>query len=141
MGSQHHGHFFVYDMMEGRSIKVPINHASEITNMKVCICIDLKFYVCTENEVLFHCQFFSLLQNFSVSPDGRIIAALGRFGHIHLITAQSKEWIGSLKMNADVKAISFNKDGSRLYSHGGNYFIFLLLYMFSFYLCSISAPL
>jgi len=90
VGSQHHGHFFVYDMMEGRSIKVPINHASEITNMK----------------------------NFLVSPDGRLIAALGRFGHIHLITAQSKEWIGSLKMNADVKALSFNKDGSRLYSHG-----------------------
>lgn len=36
VGSQHHGHFYVYDMMEGRSIKVPINHSSEITNMKVC---------------------------------------------------------------------------------------------------------
>ena len=90
VGSKHHGHFYVYDMMEGRSIKVPISHSSEITNMK----------------------------NFSVSPDGRLIAALGKFGHIHLITAQSKEWLGSLKMNADVKALSFNKDGSRLYSHG-----------------------
>lgn len=90
VGSQHHGHFFVYDMMEGRSIKVPISHTSEVTNMK----------------------------NFTMSPDGRLIAALGRFGHIHLITAQSKEWLGSLKMNGDVKAISFNKDGSRLYSHG-----------------------
>lgn len=90
VGSQHHGHFFVHDMMEGRTIKVPISHTSEVTNMK----------------------------SFSMSPDGRLIAALGRFGHIHLITAQSKEWLGSLKMNADVKAICFNKDGSRLYSHG-----------------------
>ncbi|KAJ1523333.1 hypothetical protein ONE63_001204 [Megalurothrips usitatus] len=90
VGSQNHGHFFVYDMMEGRSIKVPISHSSEITNMK----------------------------NFSMSPDGRLIASLGRFGHIHLITAQSKEWLGSLKMNSEVKAIAFNKDGSRLYSTG-----------------------
>lgn len=64
-----------------------------------------------------------------MSPDGRLIAALGRFGHIHLITAQSKEWLGSLKMNADVKSICFNKDGSRLYSHGGKrtYFLIWLL--------------
>lgn len=88
VGSRHYGHFHVYDMIEGRSVK--IQKSSEITNMK----------------------------NFTMSPDGRLIAVLGRFGHIHLLTAQSKEWIGSLKMNSDVKAISFNRDGSRLYSHG-----------------------
>lgn len=41
VGSQHHGHFFVYDMMEGRNIKVPISHTSEITNMKVSSLIHL----------------------------------------------------------------------------------------------------
>ncbi|XP_034233330.1 U3 small nucleolar RNA-associated protein 18 homolog [Thrips palmi] len=90
VGSRDHGHFHVYDMMVGRSIRVPADHSAGITNM----------------------------QNFTMSPDGRLIAALGRYGHIHLLTAQSKEWVGSLKMNADVKAICFNKDGSRLYSHG-----------------------
>ena len=32
---------------------------------------------------------------------------------------QSKEWISSVKMNGSVDAITFNNDGSRMLSHGG----------------------
>lgn len=35
------------------------------------------------------------------------------------MSARSKEWITSLKMNGEVDALTFNPDGTRLYSHGG----------------------
>lgn len=62
---------------------------------------------------------FPPLQNFAVSPDGNVLAFQGRFGYIYLMSARSKEWIGSLKMNGEVHSLTFNPDGSRLYSHGG----------------------
>ncbi|XP_014277897.1 U3 small nucleolar RNA-associated protein 18 homolog [Halyomorpha halys] len=90
VGSQHHSHFYVYDMMAGSTMKIPTHHNTEQTNMK----------------------------NFEVSPDGRLIAVAGRFGQIHLLSASSKEWIANLTMNGNVKSLAFNPDGSFLYSHG-----------------------
>lgn len=54
-----------------------------------------------------------------MSPDGKLIAVAGRFGQIHLLSATSKEWVANLSMNGNVKSLSFNPDGSFLYSHGG----------------------
>lgn len=62
----------------------------------------------------------STLQSFELSPDGKLIAFQGRFGYIHLMSARSKEWITSLKMNGNVHSMTFNADGTKLYSHGGN---------------------
>ncbi|KAG8257646.1 U3 snoRNP protein [Homalodisca vitripennis] len=90
VGSQHHSHYFVYDMMEGKSIRIPTHHATEQTTMK----------------------------KFEVSPDGKLLAVCGRFGDIHLINAHTKEWIGTLKMNGEVKALCFNASGSQLWTHG-----------------------
>ncbi|XP_014247538.1 U3 small nucleolar RNA-associated protein 18 homolog [Cimex lectularius] len=90
VGSQHHSHFYCYDMLQGTSIKIPTHHNMGMSNMKI----------------------------FEVSPDGRLIAVAGRFGQIHLLTADSKEWISTLSMNGNVEAITFNSDGSKLYSHG-----------------------
>ncbi|KAL1117395.1 hypothetical protein AAG570_004721, partial [Ranatra chinensis] len=90
VGSQHHTHFYCYDMMEGRTVKVPVHHNTHQTNMK----------------------------RFEVSPDGRLIAVCGKFGSIHLMTSASKEWVGHLKANNNVSDIAFNSDGSLLYSHG-----------------------
>ncbi|KAJ9582411.1 hypothetical protein L9F63_003264, partial [Diploptera punctata] len=56
--------------------------------------------------------------NFEISPDGRLIVLCGRFGNIHLLTANSLEGVGLLKMNNEVSAITFSNDGSRLFSHG-----------------------
>lgn len=58
-----------------------------------------------------------------MSPDGRLIAVVGKFGHIHLLNARTKEWIDSLKMNGEVTDFCFNNDGSRLYSHGGKHYM------------------
>ncbi|KAI9553896.1 hypothetical protein GHT06_019166 [Daphnia sinensis] len=57
-------------------------------------------------------------KNFVISPDGKLIAYQGQFGYIHLMSARSKEWITSLKMNGEVNAVTFNPDGTKLYSHG-----------------------
>ncbi len=59
------------------------------------------------------------LQWFEVSPSGQHIAVLGRFGHVHILSAKTKEKIFSLKMNDDVTCVAFSNDGSELYSHGG----------------------
>ncbi|XP_069693921.1 U3 small nucleolar RNA-associated protein 18 homolog [Periplaneta americana] len=90
IGSRHHGFFYNYDMMVCRSIRAVPNSGLGITNTK----------------------------NFKLSPDGRLIAVCGRFGNIHLLTANTLEGVGLLKMNSDVSAIAFDSDGSRLFSHG-----------------------
>ncbi|EFX75500.1 hypothetical protein DAPPUDRAFT_306709 [Daphnia pulex] len=59
-------------------------------------------------------------KDFVLSPDGKLIAYQGQYGYIHLMSARSKEWITSLKMNGEVHALTFNIDGTRLYSHGEN---------------------
>ena len=56
-----------------------------------------------------------------MSPCGNLLAFQGRFGYIYLMSARSKEWIGSLKMNGEAQSLTFNPDGSRLYSHGGKH--------------------
>lgn len=45
----------------------------------------------------------------------------GKFGNIFLLSAKTKECLGSLKMNGEVNGISFNSDGSTLFSHGGKW--------------------
>lgn len=55
-----------------------------------------------------------------MSPDGRLMAVCGRFGNIHLLTTRTKEWVGTMKVNGEVKAVAFNSNGSRLFSHGGS---------------------
>lgn len=90
VGSNKFGHFFSYDMISGNVVRIPWDKGMEQQNVR----------------------------RFHMSPDGKYITIQGRYGYIHLVTAKSKEWVGSLKMNGEVISITFNKDGSRLYSHG-----------------------
>lgn len=90
VGSEKRRQFYYYDMMGGNYMKVPWRKETEYANMG----------------------------KFQVSPDDRLIAFHGPFGYIHLLSAKTKEWISDLKMNSNVEAMSFNRDGSRLYSHG-----------------------
>lgn len=65
-------------------------------------------------------RYFLLFQKFEVSPDGKHIAVCGKHGNIHLLNARTKEWITDLKMNSLVADLTFNSDGSRMYSYGSN---------------------
>ncbi|VDI39498.1 U3 small nucleolar RNA-associated protein 18 [Mytilus galloprovincialis] len=89
MGSKHKG-FHYYDMMVGKMISVPPVKGLGEVNMK----------------------------RFVVSPDGRFIAFIGSYGNIHLLSAKSKEWIFTQKMNGSVGGVCFSQDGSTMYSYG-----------------------
>lgn len=57
------------------------------------------------------------MSRFEVSEN--YLAFLGRFGHVHLLSARTKEKAFSVKMNDDVGAVAFTNDGSELYTTGG----------------------
>ncbi|XP_046996127.1 U3 small nucleolar RNA-associated protein 18 homolog isoform X1 [Schistocerca americana] len=90
VGSQHHSHYYKYDMIAGKSMCVNLSQGGDITNMK----------------------------NFEMSPDGHLIAVSGKFGNIHFLSAHTDEYLFTLKMNGEVTSIAFSADGSRLFSHG-----------------------
>jgi WD40 repeat protein len=79
------------------------------------------------------CHSFTM-QNFELSPDGRLLAVCGRFGKIHLLAVNTLEGVGLLKMNSEVSAIAFDNDGSHLFSHGGR--VFYLQYRMLNYILS-----
>lgn len=57
-----------------------------------------------------HCK------NFEISPNN-IIAVAGKWGEVHLLSADSKELITTLKQNSNVTALAFDTDGSHLFGH------------------------
>uniref|UniRef100_A0A0K2THK7 U3 small nucleolar RNA-associated protein 18 homolog n=1 Tax=Lepeophtheirus salmonis TaxID=72036 RepID=A0A0K2THK7_LEPSM len=90
--SVHHKHFFVYNMIKGKISRAFIS-GDEMENK-------------------------GGLGPFYVSPHGKYLASLGRFGNIHFFEARSKEMIFTLKMNDSVRSAAFSSDGSTLYSTG-----------------------
>ncbi|KAI0237695.1 U3 small nucleolar RNA-associated protein 18-like [Lamellibrachia satsuma] len=90
MTSKYHS-FQCYDMMEGKIVRVPHLKGLEESMSK-----------------------------FVVSPDGRFLAFLGAYGYIHLVSAKTKEWVSSLKMNGEVSDVAFSHDGSRMLSFGSD---------------------
>ena len=88
--SSRHRSFMYYDMMAGQVVEVPKIKGMEENNMKRMI----------------------------MSPDGKYIVFLGDYGAIHFLSAQSKEWIDTIKMNGSVESAAFNSDGSKLFSVG-----------------------
>ena len=94
VGSRHFGHFFTYDMIAGKTMKVAWKEGDGQGSV----------------------------QKFEMSPDGEVIAMLGRFGYIHFLSQKSKTKIFSLKMNDNVNSVAFGSGGDHLYSHGGKCF-------------------
>ncbi|GFY77434.1 u3 small nucleolar RNA-associated protein 18 homolog [Trichonephila inaurata madagascariensis] len=87
-------HMFCYDMFAGKISKIPRQKGMDLRNVR----------------------------RFLMSPDGKYIVIYGKFGNIYLMSARSKEWIGTLKMNGGVHSITFNRDGTKMYSLGGMFY-------------------
>ncbi|KAL9189770.1 hypothetical protein ACHAXT_009445 [Thalassiosira profunda] len=60
------------------------------------------------------------LEKFSVSPDGRIIAFVGNDGYVILVDGKTRQWMGDLKMNGSVRAITFSGDGEDVLGSGSD---------------------
>jgi len=84
------GHFYSYDMLSGEITKAKPNRL-------------------TEKETI---------RNLVPSPDKRFTVGMGHHGNMYLFSSGSKEVIDTLTMNGDVSSVTFNSDGSRMYSYG-----------------------
>ncbi len=60
------------------------------------------------------------LEKFTVSPSGDVIAFVGNDGYIILVDGKSRQWIGDLKMNGSVRAITFSDDGEYIMGSGSD---------------------
>lgn len=56
----------------------------------------------------------------AVSPDGQVVAFVGNDGYVVLVDTHSKHWIGNLKLNGSVRAITFTPDGSQIVASGSD---------------------
>lgn len=57
------------------------------------------------------------LGHFEVSPCGKFIGVIGRFGEVHLLDASSKELICTLKQEHVATSIAFSVDSTQLLTH------------------------
>jgi len=60
------------------------------------------------------------LEKFVVSPNGSMIAFIGNDGYIILVDGTTYQWIGDLKMNGSVRAITFTEDGEYILGSGSD---------------------
>uniref|UniRef100_A0A0D9X178 U3 small nucleolar RNA-associated protein 18 homolog n=1 Tax=Leersia perrieri TaxID=77586 RepID=A0A0D9X178_9ORYZ len=60
------------------------------------------------------------LEHFEISPDSKTIAFIGNEGYILLISSKTKQLIGTLKMNGNVRSLAFADGGNQLLSSGGD---------------------
>ncbi|XP_076641325.1 U3 small nucleolar RNA-associated protein 18 homolog wicked [Halictus rubicundus] len=88
IGSQYYPYCHSYNLISGKTNKILLPHG--VTN----------------------------IQDYEVSPDGKLIAFGGRAGEIYLLSSSSKELVGTLKMNARCRALCFTPDSKTLVTHG-----------------------
>jgi U3 small nucleolar RNA-associated protein 18 len=55
---------------------------------------------------------------FVVSPDNTLLAFLGKDGYVLLVSNKTKQWVGELKMNGEVRGVAFTPDATQLLSFG-----------------------
>ncbi|KAL5199040.1 hypothetical protein ABZP36_002552 [Zizania latifolia] len=60
------------------------------------------------------------LEHFEISPDSKTIAFVGNEGYILLVSSKTKQLIGTLKMNGNVRSLAFADGGNQLLSSGGD---------------------
>lgn len=60
------------------------------------------------------------MKSFEISPCGKFIGVVGRFGEIHLLDIASKELICSLKQEYNCSSIKFTPDSTKLLAHSND---------------------
>lgn len=57
------------------------------------------------------------MSKFELSPCGKFIVVIGRFGEIHLLNSSSKEIVATLKQEHQSTGLAFSPDSSKIFSH------------------------
>lgn len=60
------------------------------------------------------------MNKFELSPCGKFLVVIGRFGEIHMLNSGSKELIGTLKQEHPCTGLAFSPDSSKLFSHSSD---------------------
>eukprot|EP00124_Ichthyophonus_hoferi_P004199 Ihof_evm1s436 gene=Ihof_evmTU1s436 len=60
------------------------------------------------------------LESMYVSPTGKHLVFLGNGGNMLLVDTHTRRLVSTLKMNGTSRAVAFNEDGSRMFTHGGD---------------------
>ena len=56
----------------------------------------------------------------TVSPDGELIAFIGNDGYVVIVDSRNKHFVGDLKLNGSVRALSFTPDGRFIIASGSD---------------------
>lgn len=67
------------------------------------------------------------LEKFEVSPCGKYLIFLAPNGHMVLVSAKTRQFLGNLKMNGSVNSLAFTSDGQFMFSFGGNSLFYLFI--------------
>lgn len=60
------------------------------------------------------------LTQFQLSPCGKYLAVIGRFGEVHILSATTKEKLFTMKQEHPSVALAFSNDSSKLFSHSSD---------------------
>lgn len=60
------------------------------------------------------------LTQFQLSPCGKYLAVIGRFGEVHILSATTKEKLFTMKQEHPSIALAFSNDSNKLFSHSSD---------------------
>lgn len=60
------------------------------------------------------------MTQFQLSPCGKYLAVIGRFGEVHILSATTKETLFTMKQEHPSVALAFSNDSSKLFSHSSD---------------------
>lgn len=61
------------------------------------------------------------LERFWITPDDKHVVFTAHDGTLLLVSRRTKQWVANLKMNGSARHVTFNADGSKMYSSGGKW--------------------
>jgi U3 small nucleolar RNA-associated protein 18 len=62
---------------------------------------------------------------FTVAPDNKFLAFLGKDGYVILVSNKTKQWVADLKMNGEVRGVAFTPDSRHLLSYGSDGMVYV----------------
>lgn len=70
-----------------------------------------------KTQRIFLPKIITKLREFELSPCGKFIAVIGRFGEVHLLSGTTKELICTLKQEHLVVSVAFSRDSKFIFTH------------------------